>query len=98
MVPNNKNGSRLTGSIRCETTSRVPATAISHRKVDGTGGQIHRGLLAGQRALPGHQESDVLVQPAPEAGGGGPAEDANHRLALEIGTGFPFILSAQRCA
>lgn len=30
-------------------------------------GQIHQGFLAGQRPLPGDQESDVLVQPATEA-------------------------------
>ena len=62
--------------------------AISHRKVDGPGDQIHHGLLAGEWTLPGHQESDVLVQAAPEARCRGPAEDADHRLALEVGAGF----------
>ena len=38
--------------------------------------------------MPGDQESDVLVEATPEARRGRTAEDANHRLSLEVRAGL----------
>jgi hypothetical protein len=55
----------------------------------GPGDQIHQGLLADERALPIDQEADVVVEPVAEARRGRAAEDADHRLALQVGAGLP---------
>ena len=88
VVPSNKNGSRLTGFISAGDDQQGAGRGDQPQESRGPGDQIHHRLLAGQRALPVDQEADVLVQAAAEARRGGTAEDADHRLALEVGAGL----------
>ena len=58
------------------------------QKGRGAGDEIHHGLLAGQRALPVDEKTDVFIQTTAETRRGGTAEDADHRLTFEVGAGL----------